>query len=64
MIKAIQRNLHFSICNFHFSIKFSVSFQNAKLIRVIFFFYTFRISAGTNAVLGLPKYSKGVNLNF
>ena len=33
MIKAFQRNLHFSICNFHFSTKFSVSFQNAKLIR-------------------------------
>jgi hypothetical protein len=33
MIRILQKNLHFSICNFHFSMKFSVSFQKAKLIR-------------------------------
>ncbi len=33
MIRILQKNLHFSICNFHFSMKFSVSFQNAKLIQ-------------------------------
>jgi len=29
----LQKNLHFSIGNFHFSMKFSVAFQNAKLIQ-------------------------------
>jgi len=26
--------LHFAFCNFHFSMRFSVSFQSAKLIRI------------------------------
>jgi len=38
MIRILQKNLHFSICNFHFSMKFSVSFQKAKLILFSIFF--------------------------
>jgi hypothetical protein len=31
-------NLHFSFCTFHFSMKFSVFFQNAKLLLRNYFF--------------------------
>jgi len=34
MTMVLQKNLHFSIGNFHFSMKFSVAFQNAKLIQI------------------------------
>jgi hypothetical protein len=33
MDEVFSENLHLAFCNFHFSMKFSIPFQNAELIR-------------------------------
>jgi len=33
MNDVFSKDFHFAFCNFHFSMKFSVPFQNAKLIQ-------------------------------
>jgi len=33
--KLFSKNLHFAICNFHFSMTFSPPFQKAELIRAL-----------------------------
>jgi hypothetical protein len=35
LIRLFPENLHFAFCNFHFSMNFSVPFQNAELIRAL-----------------------------